>query len=498
MVRARRRRRPLHVPPPVSEAPSAPRAPRAPRGLLLALAVAALWSLGARGGWIYDDFPLLVNRPPPQGLDDVLASLSQAHWNQLPYYRPLSRALLTAERLLLGADPTALRLVNAALMGAVAWTAFALLRAPTLRVPRDAALACAALVALHPCAAEAVFIASAGPESIAYLPCVLGAVAAWMHPGALARGLALALMAAGLLFKEQAVVTPALFALADALGLSADAPGRSARRWLARYAPVLALVAAWLALRGAMISAPQGPRLALLRAPSRVPLSFVYTAQTLLAPSPTFAYEPEFTLAHGPARTLLALALAGAFARRASKVADRRVLGMGLGWAALAVLPTANIAAQETHFAERYVLLAAPGVALALASAWSSRWRGAAALALAAMCAVTLARRQSFRDNETFLRQWEATDPRPYRALGALGEEAMRRGRVAEAIALYRRGIAIDPVRARYLHRPLAVAHEELGQVDDAVAEYRRAVRANRRDEAARAALARLTSSRGP
>ena len=58
----------------------------------------------------------------------------------------------------------------------------------------------------------------------------------------------------------------------------------------------------------------------------------------------------------------------------------------------------------------------------------------------------------------------------------------MRRGRVAEAIAHYRRGIAIDPVRARYLHRPLAVAHEELGQVDDAVAEYRRAVRANKRD----------------
>lgn len=501
MVRARRRRRSrdesAH---PSAPAPDAPPSRPFPWPLALPLAVTLFWALGARGGWIYDDFPLVVNRHPPHGLGDLALSLTQTHWNNLQYYRPLARLLLTAERLALGDDPVAFRLVNAGIMGAITAAAHALLRTPSLGLSPAAALVAAALVGLHPSAAEAVFVPSGGPETLAYLPCVLGAVAAWMRPGPAMRVVALALMAAGLLFKEQAAVIPALFALVDGLGVSANAPGRDARRWTARHLPALALFAAWLALRAAVIVPAPGPRFAAFDAPGRVALSFVYALQTLLAPSPSMIYEPEFTPGAGALRTLLALALAaglGSFAR-ALPDGRARAARVGLGWALLAVLPTANLVPQETHFAERYALLAVPGLALAAASVWTPRWRDATALALAALCAITLSRRASFRDNETFLRQWEATDPSPYRAAGARGEEAMRHGRIAEAVTHYRRGLAIDPVRARYLHRPLAVALEELGQVEEAIAAYRAAVRANRRDEVARAALARLTSSRGP
>ena len=56
-------------------------------------------------------------------------------------------------------------------------------------------------------------------QSLAHLVCAVSAVALWVRGAPWQRAGAVALCAAGMLFKEQAAVIPALFVLCDALGL---------------------------------------------------------------------------------------------------------------------------------------------------------------------------------------------------------------------------------------------------------------------------------------
>lgn len=501
MTRARRRRRPAALDP--APPPSSPPPPRPfPALPLTLLGVALLWSAGASAAWIYDDLPLIVDTPRPASLDDALAALRSAHWNNLPYYRPLSRATLSLARLTLGDDAAALKIVNAGFMVLLTLCTDAMLRARAFGLPRGAALLGAALVGVHPAAAECVHVASGGAESLAHLVCAVGAVSLWVRGARWQRAGAVALCAAGLLFKEQAVVIPALFVMADGLGLGDAPPRRDPAALLARYAPVVLVVLGWFALRAQVLSHAEPVRLAALRVPARVPLSFLHTLHALLAPSPTLAYEPEYTLARAAPGALLAVALAVALGR----VTRGPAAAFGAGWALLAVLPTANLFTQETHFADRYALLAAPGLAAVVAAAVAPAWtdpthhprRTAGAAAVVVLALIAHARAGVFRDNETFLQHWAAVEPSPFRALAALGESARRAGRDRDAIAPWERAVALEPIRARFLHRHLGMAWERLGDPTAAIRSYRRAVRADRRDAYSRDRLARLSASPGP
>jgi hypothetical protein len=196
-----------------------------------------------------------------------------------------------------------------------------------------------------------------------------------------------------MLFKEQAVVIPALFVLCDALGLGDAPPRRDPASLLARHAPVALVVIGWFALRAEVLAHAEPVRLAAMRAPARVPLSFLHTLHALLAPSPTLSYEPAYTLSRATPGALLAVALAVALGR----VTRGPAAAFGAGWALLAVLPTANLVTQETHFADRYALLAAPGLAAVIAAwmapAWTDpthaqrRTAGAAAVVILALIA---------------------------------------------------------------------------------------------------------------
>lgn len=113
-----------------------------------------MYSLRATNEFVYDDFPLIKFQPRPRTLDAVLDAASQTHWNHLPYYRPLSRLLLAAERMAFGDEPTAYHLFNAVLAGLVAVLARALFSHPDLRVaPALATVAAitalAAVVTVH-------------------------------------------------------------------------------------------------------------------------------------------------------------------------------------------------------------------------------------------------------------------------------------------------------------------------------------------------------------
>jgi Flp pilus assembly protein TadD len=67
------------------------------------------------------------------------------------------------------------------------------------------------------------------------------------------------------------------------------------------------------------------------------------------------------------------------------------------------------------------------------------------------------------------------------RAITNLANQLKLRGRVHDAVALYRRAIRVEPGYA-LAHRNLAFALEELGDVEGAVREHRIAIRLNPRD----------------
>ncbi|MBK8695744.1 MAG: tetratricopeptide repeat protein [Deltaproteobacteria bacterium] len=221
------------------------------------------------------------------------------------------------------------------------------------------------------------------------------------------------------------------------------------------------------------------------------------------APTWRLFYEPPLdgwlSLPRFLACALLVGAL-GALCRRALDSMRAPVIFWS-GWFVFAVLPTANIFKQETRFAERYALLALPalaGVLGALASTVTDpprrrRMALAAVAALTALAAVvTVHRGRYYATNHAFLQEWRATDPAPYHALAALGEEAHYASRWAEAERYYRAAVAVDPVAASFVYEPLGLTLEAQGKTAEAIEMYRTALRYRPQSAAARSHLQAL------
>nr|MBK7067008.1 hypothetical protein [Deltaproteobacteria bacterium] len=98
----------------------------------------------------------------------------------------------------------------------------------------------------------------------------------------------------------------------------------------------------------------------------------------------------------------------------------------------------------------------------------------AAVAALTALAAVvTVHRGRYYATNHAFLQEWRATDPAPYHALAALGEEAHYASRWAEAERYYRAAVAVDPVAASFVYEPLGLTLEAQGKTAEAIEMYR-------------------------
>ncbi len=489
--------------------------------LVLALAVLATYAPGLGNALVYDDHEVIEAQPPLHGLADLARLFREPHFRGLPYYRPVTRATLLVQRTLHGAQPAPFHAVNALLMAAAALVAFALLRRPGLGVRPAPAFLAALLFGVHPVAASCVYPAASGRETL--LPALLALVAIYAHlrRGWRWRALATAAFAAALFAKEQAVVVPALFVLADVLGVSDSPPGASARRWLLRYAPLVPVLAAYFAARAALFGGSEW-RLAVLDAPFGPALSLLYALQTAFVPFAALAYEPDTAVWWSPARLALALgataALAAAAARSAPAV--RRVALFFAGWWLVTLLPTARLLHQEAPYDERYVFLAllAPlGLAAAVLSqptlARQARQLALrAGLALAALASLTsTARARFFRDDAAFATQWLRTNPASPEAHHLLGLVRAQAGDLDGALAEEREAVRLEPsyVDARVnlgttlamqgrreearaeLEQALRVApdHPEAlnnlglllaaeGRLDDAIVQYRAALRA--------------------
>ncbi len=461
-------------------------------GILLVCLVAAVYAPSLWLGFAYDDDTLILERRMPASLADVARSLSESHWpeQELPYYRPLPGTLLALQRYLHGDVPLPFHALNVALICAAVLGGRAFLRGRAVAVGPEVAWLGAALFAVHPVAASVVHPISGREALLAGLFAIAALELHLRARGPAARAAATLFFAAALFTREHAIAVPLLVALADGLRLSAQPP-RRALDWLARQAPLAAVIALYLLLRSAALASAHPepwlpPRFAWL--PLASPL---FALRASLAPGVALAYEPRPELWLASGRTLAAalgalllLAAAVAAARRDSSARAR--LAFLLGFFALALLPSANFVHQETEFAERFVFL--PWLALVgmvaicaqtLAGAPQRRRAVVAALAVAAIAAcaaISVYQARYFRDQESFLLRWVESDPGYAKAHYSLGQHWLEQGRSDAARACFERALALE---ANYpaAHNNLGALAYQRGELAAAQAHWEQALR---------------------
>jgi len=441
--------------------------------LLLFVAVVAVYLPSVNHGFLYDDYEVILSNAPLRSVQDLGRILTERHFLSLPYYRPVVRSSLLLQRSLHGDEPGPFHLFNAGVAGLIALVVYALLRLPVFGLRPRWALLAAAAFALHPVASSCVYPIASGRETLLPALFVLVALYCFLRPGPWWRAGASVAFALALFGKEQAVVTLAIFVLADAVGLTTSPPGRSLRRWVVRYWPEAAIGALYFSIRHFLFAGGEY-RLGDL---GQFALSYLYALQVVTVPFWEMVYEPTARVWFSPWRLAIGLAITGwvVLWLRKSWPAVRAQTWFWLGWFVLTLLPTANLLDQEAPFAERYVFLAALGPLFLLARVLSNRekdgsprlWTGLAVAVLLLLAAQTVTRGAYYRDYEDFCRQWVKTDPQSLNAHNSLAVVLTMDGRLQEAGRHYEEALKIAPANAQ-AHSNLANLRMQQGRVQEA------------------------------
>lgn len=476
-----------------------------------ALGIFLLYALASwHNQFVYDDHEVIENQYPANSLASIEQIFSEPHYLNFPYYRPVTRTTLAVQKAIWGNDPLAFHIGNALLAAATLLAAYALLRRPAFFIAPIPALLAAMGFMLHPAASECIFPAASGRETLLPTLLMILCVWAWMHRGTQWSLGALTLLTAALLSKELSVVIPALLLACDLLlirgstqlNLPSSAPTLFLRRpivwWVKRYAPVLAIVLGYFALRHAIFANASGfakLQIEIQNHPTAPLWSMLFGVQTAIAPASTLVYEPTLAVWRSwpklIAATVAIIALA-IFAWRSDSLsrwsAPHRALLFWLLWFVLVQAPTAQILRQEAPYSERYVFPALIAVAaLAAMAMTNSPWRAqriglVAAIALTVVFAIdSLHRATYFHDDTAFARQWVATNPDSSNAHNGLALVAMERGEYQTALDEYRRALQIDPTSATALNnsanalKHMAMQDYAAGAKDRAIQEVNQA-----------------------
>ena len=488
--------------------------------ILLPVLVILLYLPSLRNGFVYDDETLILKEARPDSVGAFTEIFAQRHFPTVPYYRPVSRLTFRLQHALHGKKAAPFHLFNAVLAGLTALAAYGLLRLRPFSFGVTSASLIALLFMVHPVASSTVYPACSGRETLLPAFLMLLAMQAWLRPGWPARLGAVFFWGLALFAKEQSIVLPGLFLLADTLDLTGTGRLRRPLRLGLWYGGMALIVVVYAIIRYRIFGGSEWI-LALKAQPWGPALSYLYALQTMFVPFIPLVYEPPPDVwLHPPWRAGVALLLTAAglvvvwrLRRRVGPVAL-----FWMGWFFLIQLPTANLLEQEARFAERYVFLAGlavPALAAAIVSAGAGAARHRRAILAAAggliiaCAAITLSRAATFRDDLTFALQWVRLQPRapiPWNNLGAhwinvgrldRAEPALRQAlaygphladahyntglllfkmdRVAAAVAAYRETLRLDPRYAAEYN--LALALQTLGETDQAREMYRAAIK---------------------
>jgi hypothetical protein len=410
---------------------------------LLLVAVSGIaWGGVPSGVFQFDDFANVVRDPATSDSAALLARLGVG-------VRPLTRLSYFLDAQLHGLAAGGFLATNLALHVATTLLVFALAR----RRMGDVAALCAALIfTLQPAHAEVVAYVS-GRSTGLMAPLLLGGLLFWDRGK---QAGAFACFALACLAKEVALVFPLLLA---AWELTLPAQRSGAQRRLLRASGV-AIVLGALLLGLARYRALLDFSLA-LRSPLENLLANGRAIPTMLSLwVRPWALSPDHAFAeHGSLAAALAglLAIAGSLAAAWRLRRRAPLLALALAWPLLALLPTNSAIAKLDLVTEKPLYLAWFGPALALgagAHGWlalaeARRLRGwVAAAFVGVLCALAGAsnwRAALWRDPVRLWRDATAKAPDKSRCWNNLGMAQLAAGADAEALAAFRRALALDP-----------------------------------------------------
>lgn len=479
--------------------------------LLLFLLVVFLYLPSIGNDFIYDDTQVILAQPAPRSFADVAKIFAERHFPRLPYYRPLTRTSLLVQKSLHGDNPAPFHLVNVALMGVAGVLAYSLLRLPPFAIRPLPAFLAAALFSFHPVASSCVYPISSGRETLLPSVWTLLAVHAYLRGGSRWRWVAFLAFVGGLLSKEQAVIIPALFLLADVLKLSKDSPASGAAGWVHRYWPFAPVLLGYFLLRHVLFGSTQYAP-GILFGPF---VSAIYALQSIVTPFKGLVYEPTIPVWFSLPRLVITGSIVTLLV--VFSIGQRATLGrqaaFWTGWFVITLLPTANLLQQEAAFDERYVFLPSLSLISVVALLASANWqqvivsRGTIAgnvIFIVWAGLISVGRCDAFKDDVRFSEQWLRTNP----GIGSAVEDRQssldllgrfherwfspsaaavnahynlafalaKRGRFEASIVHYSEALRLNPDYA-YAHNNLGNALAAVGRQEEALAHFLRATR---------------------
>jgi tetratricopeptide (TPR) repeat protein len=494
----------------VAHRPEPPRRDVAPALAALGLVVltAVAYAPAFRAGWVWDDDSYVTANAALRTADGLRRIWTEP--GAVAQYYPLTFTTLWLDYQLHGLDPAAYHALNVALHAASAVVLWLLARALALPAP----WLVAALFAVHPMHVESVAWVTERKNVLSGLLYLLAflALVRWRRErdggGRSGRwyALGLACFVGALLSKTVASTLPAVF-----LVVVWWRTGRVGMRDVVAMAPFFALglglgsVTAWLERThvGAVGSYWNQTPLERLLIAGRVP--WFYAAKLVL-PWPLVFIYPRWTL---DASALwqwlfpLATAVVGigllALIPRLGRGPAAAVLAYGMTLApALGLVDVYPM--RYSYVADHFAYLASiPLLALAVGGAVSLRRRIPPAVPVAVtlvLAAATWSRCLAFQDAATLWRDTLAKNPSATIAYLNLGYDLYRQGQAREAIALFDRGLAIEPDAADLLN-DRALALGALGRTEEAIATYRRGADADPTHAEVRSNLGNLLASLG-
>jgi hypothetical protein len=467
-----------------------------------AIAVAASIT-SVTNGFALDDIPIVLRNEAVHSVGNLFQHLSRTYW-PVEYgaslYRPFTSIAFSLQWLAGGGSPLPFHVVSVVLYACVSLLVLRLGRQVAGSV---AGFAAAAIFAAHPLHVEAVANVVGQSELWAAM-LVLAALTRWLDLRA--RGplspydiaLLAAAYGAALMFKEHAIVLPALIVAAELI-LPARG-GRSIRSILPLLAAMVLVAMVFLLVRTAVIGKFAGGSTAVVFAGQDYGTRFF----TMLAVMPEwgrlFFWPSSLSADYSPPRIAtkesfeiaMALPIAVVAVLAAVAIRVRRTdPGASFGSAFVGVtllIPSNLVVVTGFALAERSLFLPSAGVAVVLGYVFAFLWRRASEPAprrvvAAAAVGVLLAgvaksstRGPVWKDNEALFHQTVKDTPRSYRAHLQLGELLTDQRKTAEGLNSLVTAVALSRPQDYWVRWFVADRFHAAGQLDVAVRFYMEAL----------------------
>ena len=474
--------------------------PHWPAIACITLAAGVVYANSLLNGFVFDDHTTIVNNPHLAQFKKFGATVFSNDYFKIAVgensYRPLTTLSYYLLYAAFGLSPWGYHLVSLLLHLSCSLLVYTL--GWGLYARKKPALLAALVFAVHPVLSEAVNCISYNEDLLAGLFFLL---ALWLYLrfGKWGYWGSLVFYLAGLLSKEMAITLPAVIVLWDLARFRQPFRVLKQRLWL--YAGYLAVGLLYLLLRFVIFDNPH-------KIPSPLhgslwerlfflPLHLLQFIRLAIYPHPlsakyAFSYPSSLT---APLNILAWGILGGVIAVGIYLFLRRRVPVVGLGWFFITLLPVSNLVPIHNPLADRYLYL--PMVGFCLLMGWVlgiglERWpridpplaswvRGALILLLLCLLGgATIQRNRIWRDDASL---WTATirmAPNSAVAHGSLGKVYYDQGRINEAIAQYRKAIELNPSEFRAYYN-LGVAHEHQNRLDEAARAYKQSIQNNPR-----------------